>query len=62
MEEDRLKPKATNRSRVDEAAATLIAFLPKLPEHGAEDTEPQQEATSNRLEKLQTLLKEHFTV
>lgn len=59
--EDRLAPAPTQRQRVDEAAATLIALLSKLEEHAAEDEKPEHTATSNRLFKLQTLLGEHLS-
>lgn len=62
LEDDRNKPPVTNRQRVDEAASTILAFLPQLPEHKNEDTKPEQEATSNRLLRLRKLLDEHFTV
>ena len=60
--EDRLKKPPTLRQRVDVAAATLLALIPKLPEHKAEDALPEMEATSKRLGKLQELLKDHFEV
>jgi len=60
--EDRLKKPPTIRDQVDVAASTLLARVPKLPEHGKEDASPEQEATSNRLLKLYDLLKKHFEV
>jgi len=60
--EDRLAVKQTIRQQVDVAAATILAHLAKLPEHKAQDTSPEMEATSHRLSRLQALLKEHFEV
>lgn len=60
LHEDRLAVKPTVRQQVDVAAATLLALLPKLPEHGAEDSEPPQKATSHRLLILADLLSTHF--
>lgn len=62
LEEDRLKKAPTLREQVDIAASTLLARIPQLPEHGADDVEPEQIATSNRLRTLQTLLNTHFEV
>ena len=58
--EDRNKPKVTIREQVNRAISTLTVRLPKLPEHGAEDTTPEQEATTKRLRNLMEILDLHF--
>ncbi len=62
LHEDRLAPKPTLRQQVDVAASTLLAFIPRLPEHKAEDSTPEMEATSHRLTQLRNLLNDHFEV
>lgn len=59
--EDKMKAAPSARQRVDEAASTLLALVPSLPEHGKEDESPEQEATTRRLGRVLALLEEHLT-
>ena len=60
--EDRNKLKVTIREQVNRAISTLTVRLPKLPEHGAEDSTPDQEATTRRLKNLMEIFDKHLTI
>ena len=60
--EDRNKPKVTIREQVNRAISTLIVRLPKLSEHGVEDSTPDQENTTKRLRNLMGILELHFNL
>ncbi len=60
--EDRNKPKPTIRDQINRAISTLMVRLPKLPEHGAEDANTEQEGTTKRLRNLMGILELHLSL
>jgi hypothetical protein len=59
--EDRPSGPLSIRQRVDTAASTLLALIKQLPEHGKEDTDAFETATTSRLFNLHALLNEHLS-